>query len=302
VVRGVGLIRSIDDLANSHEGTACFAGMLVGRDDPRPTVGADALLDDGLRARIHARFSQRFDAFEERATHSIWMKWYLNTFLPPVLLTDVLLARMLPVALDQMRFILSDDGRVSAVQIDGTSIDSTGTDPFTRFAPLIFDHFEPLITMWSVRTDVTRRVYWSNVGNTFEAMLRRIESTAGMTPRLREASRSDCSKSQCGPMAASTRWPAQSLTKTTFACAASAACNTCCLTGAFAKPARSRKRRCSIMGRALRANDSSSAPQQPARRLAHRGALFPLRGALDRLRPAGGIARRTTGHRRRRRR
>jgi ferric iron reductase protein FhuF len=183
------ICREIDDLANSHEGTACFAGMLVGRDDPRPTVGADALLDDGLRARIHARFSQRFDAFEERATHSIWMKWYLNTFLPPVLLTDVLLARMLPVALDQMRFILSDDGRVSAVQIDGTSIDSTGTDPFTRFAPLIFDHFEPLITMWSARTDVTRRVYWSNVGNTFEAMLRRIESTAGMTLRLREAQR-----------------------------------------------------------------------------------------------------------------
>lgn len=92
-------------------------------------------------------------------------------------------------ALDRLRFILSDDGRVSAVQLDGSSIVSTGTDPFTRFAPLIFDHFEPLIAMWSERTDVTRRVYWSNVGNTFEAMLRRIESVTGMTPRLREAQR-----------------------------------------------------------------------------------------------------------------
>lgn len=183
------IFRAIDDLANGHQDTACFAGSLVGRDDPRPAVAADALLDAGLRARIHARFGARFEAFEERATHSIWMKWYLNAFLPPVLLADVLLQRGLPVGLGGIGFILSDDTRVAAVRLDGTSLDTTGIDPFGQFAPLIFDHFAPLIEIWSGRTDVTPRVYWSNVGNTFEAMLRRIESVAGSTPRLREAQR-----------------------------------------------------------------------------------------------------------------
>jgi ferric iron reductase protein FhuF len=36
---------------------------------------------------------------------------------------------------------------------------------------------------------VTRRVFWSNVGNTFEAMLRRVRAVSGTFPRLDEAAR-----------------------------------------------------------------------------------------------------------------
>lgn len=183
----IAIHREIDDLAMAHEGTACFAGALIGVDDPRPTVTADALLDDGLRARVHDRFAQRFGSFEERAVHSIWMKWYLNALLPPVLLADVLLQRSLSLKLRDVRFVIADDGRISAIGVQDESIDTAGIDPFTRLAPLIFEHFEPLIDILSARSDVTRRVYWSNVGNTYEAMLRRIESVAGASPRLAEA-------------------------------------------------------------------------------------------------------------------
>jgi ferric iron reductase protein FhuF len=167
----------------------CFAGGLVGRDDPRPSVPADALLDDAMRARIEARFARRFDHFDPRAVHSIWMKWYLNLFLPPLLLTDLFLMRSLPVALDRVSFVLGDDARIAAVKLGNTGKDTSRADPFDRFQSLTFDHFEPLIEIWSARTEVTRRVFWSNVGNTFEAMLRRVETVSGKFERLEQARR-----------------------------------------------------------------------------------------------------------------
>lgn len=167
----------------------CFAGGLAAPDDPRPSVTSDALLDDGMRVAIEGRFARRFGTFDARAVHSIWMKWYLNVFLPPVLLADILLARKVPVMLEQTRFIIADDGRISAAVVSGEGQDTTDVDPFVRFESLIFGHFKPLIDIWSARTEVTSRVYWSNVGNTFEAMLRRIEQVSGTSPRLQQAQR-----------------------------------------------------------------------------------------------------------------
>lgn len=167
----------------------CFAGGLAAPDDPRPSVTSDALLDDGMRAAIEERFARRFGTFDARAVHSIWMKWYLNVFLPPVLLADILLARRVPVALEQMRFIIADDWRIAAAVVSSEGQDTTDRDPFVRFESLIFGHFKPLIDLWSARTEVTSRVYWSNVGNTFEAMLRRIEGVSGTSPRLQQAQR-----------------------------------------------------------------------------------------------------------------
>lgn len=165
----------------------CFAGCIVGRCDPRPSVTADALPDDGMRELIHAHFAKRFVRFEPRAVDSIWMKWYLNTLLPPFLLADILLTVKLPVSLDHVRFIISEDGRISAVVIGDDAEDTTSVDPFARFENLVFDHLAPLIEILTTHSGVTRRVYWSNVGNTFEAMLRRIELVSGLSPRLAQA-------------------------------------------------------------------------------------------------------------------
>lgn len=168
---------------------ACFAGGIVGSDDPRPALPAEALLAAGMRAQIEARFAAKFNHFDLRAVHSIWMKWYLNAMLPPLLLADLLLQRRLQIGLDRVGFIMSDDGRIAALRINDASDVSANDDPFSRFAPLIFDHFAPLIDMWAVRSAVTRRVYWSNVGNTFEAMLRRVAEVSGSSQRLDQARR-----------------------------------------------------------------------------------------------------------------
>lgn len=185
-LRSDDICRAIDALA-VHEDYSSFTGRLVGSKDCRPSVPADALLDASMRTAIEARFARRFDDFDPRAVHSIWMKYYVNACLPPLLLADLLLLQTVAVPLDATRFILGDDLLVAAIKIARDSWDSSCSDPFDRFSDLIFGHFQPLIERWSACTNVTPRVFWSNVGNTFEAMLRRVEAVSGSSQRLEQA-------------------------------------------------------------------------------------------------------------------
>jgi ferric iron reductase protein FhuF len=179
-----GVCREIDRLA--VDDYRSFGRRLVVGQDPRASIRADDLLNTPMRKAIDRRFAQHFEVFDARAVHSIWMKWYLNAFIPPILLADILLGQSVAVELPKLRFIIADDGRVDAIKINGTR-DSSSEDPFRRYGPMVFDHFAPLIAMWCSRTEVTARVFWSNVGNTFEAMLRRIETVSGPSERLSEA-------------------------------------------------------------------------------------------------------------------
>ena len=163
-----------------------FANRLVDRDDPRRAVRSAELLNTEMRSNLEQRFARRFGVVDPRAIHSIWVKWYVDAILPPVLLADILLHKTIELSLPGTEFILAGDGPVDAIKISGASW-SGSKDPFRRFQSIMFDHFAPLIEMWAERTDVTRRVLWSNVGNVFEAMLRRIETVSGPMERLSEA-------------------------------------------------------------------------------------------------------------------
>jgi ferric iron reductase protein FhuF len=121
--------------------------------------------------------------FEPRAARSI----LTQLIVPPTLLCDLFLRLQLPLSLSHTAFIIGDDSRVAVVKICGPPVDVDAADPFDRFGHLIFDHFEPLIKLWSARSDVTRRVLWCNVGNTFEAMLAKVKALSGQTRRLDDA-------------------------------------------------------------------------------------------------------------------
>jgi ferric iron reductase protein FhuF len=178
------ICREIDQLTIGNYSP--FANRLVDLLDPRPAVSAARLLDAPMRKNLEERFRRHLGAIDPRAVHSIWVKWYIDAILPPVLLADILLRKTIQVDLPGTDFVLSGDERVDAIKIGGAR-HSEFDDPFRRFEPIMFDHFAPLIDMWARRTDVTRRVLWSNVGNTFEAMLRKIEAVSGPTQRLSEA-------------------------------------------------------------------------------------------------------------------
>jgi ferric iron reductase protein FhuF len=179
------LVRRLDAL--TVDTFARFSGSIASRDDARPAISADALLDAGMQRMISDRFRGRFAFFDERAVHSIWMRWYLHVLVPPFLLADILLDWTLPVALEDVRFIVGADARIEAVKLLNAGQNTGGVEPFLRFRELIFGHLAPLVEMLAERTSVTRRVYWSNVGDEFEAMLRRIEQIVGRLPRLLEA-------------------------------------------------------------------------------------------------------------------
>lgn len=165
-----------------------FLGSLVSAHDLWPAVTADALLDKPMREAIRKRFIDRFKHFDDAAAYSSWMKWYLNVFVPPVMLADLLVDRPVDVDLTALRFVLTDEWVVGAVVISRVC-EGYEEDPFRRFKPLMFGHFAPLIDLWTTRTGVSPQVLWSNVGNTFEAMLRRIEGAIGPSRRLMNAQR-----------------------------------------------------------------------------------------------------------------
>jgi hypothetical protein len=148
----VGVIARLNQLSvGAYE---CFSGLLVGPEDARAAVGAGELLDDPMKRAISAHFNKSFSQFDERAGHSIWMKWYLNVLIPPVLLADVLLEESLSLGLDELRFIARTDGKIEAAKLLSEAVTTRGQDPFARFEQLVFGHFAPLIDMFSERTNV----------------------------------------------------------------------------------------------------------------------------------------------------
>src|ERR1700721_557690 len=165
------LVRRLDAL--TIDTFARFSGSIADGDDDRPAVSVDALLNTRMRQSISDRFRGRFAFFDERAVHSIWMRWYLHVLVPPFLLADILLDWALPLALEDVRFIVGPDARIKAVKLLSAGQNTGGVEPFVRFRELIFGHLGPLIEMLAERTSVTRRVYWSNVGDEFGAMLRK---------------------------------------------------------------------------------------------------------------------------------
>jgi hypothetical protein len=123
------ILREINRLTTGEY--ECFAGCLVGFDDPRPSIAAEFLLNEAMRDAICARFAAGFENFDTRAVLSIWTKWYLNAFLPPVLLANPLLTCGLSLPLDQVEFILGTDSCVTAIKMDGAGQDTTHTSCLT---------------------------------------------------------------------------------------------------------------------------------------------------------------------------
>jgi hypothetical protein len=99
--------REIDRLAVGDY--KLFGGRLVDGQDPRASIRTDDLLNTPMRKPIDRRFAQRFEVFDARAVHSIWVNWYLNGFIPPILLADILLGQSVGVGLSH--FIIGSGPR-----------------------------------------------------------------------------------------------------------------------------------------------------------------------------------------------
>ncbi|MGE7989457.1 siderophore-iron reductase FhuF [Pseudomonas sp. NPDC089554] len=138
---------------------------------------------------------QRQHAAQHRiAAVSLWSKWYISTFLVPVVAANLLLQRALPVALSEAGLVLAPNGRPQALELAHDGQATGGDDGFQRFSYLIDDHLEPLVTALTAVCGGAPRLFWSNIGNTFEFAITRTElhplATPGCTAPARQILRS----------------------------------------------------------------------------------------------------------------
>ncbi len=113
---------------------------------------------------------------DRRALASLWSKWHFGALLAPYLAANLLLERDLPVGLDDVGVCLTAEGRTECLQLAHAGRPLGSLDGFTRFSTLIDDHLTPLITRLAALSGASAKVFWSNVGNTFEHFLSALEA------------------------------------------------------------------------------------------------------------------------------
>lgn len=164
-----------------------FRTGLAGADDRRHGIRADDLLDQAGISAIVARFDAKFGRTDRRAIMSMWASAYFTDALPPLLAANIMLDRTPHLDLDRVGFIMAPSLRIQALKIGRVLQPLENTDAHERFDGVVTSHLTPLIELVADRGGVTKRVLWSNVGNVFEAFLRKLDAIDPVRPGLRQA-------------------------------------------------------------------------------------------------------------------
>jgi len=143
---------------------------------PLPALLAPERLDEAL-----GRVAAHFGGEDRRALASLFSIHYVHILMPVTVVAHLVMGRHLPVALADLSVVLDEDGLPDHFVLPHEGHADAGDDPFARFAPLVFDHLEPVFTALAARSGLSPKVLWTNAGNLFEAILRELEG-AGMAP------------------------------------------------------------------------------------------------------------------------
>ncbi len=150
-----------------------------------PTYSVDEILTEHHLDRMAEAFCRAHGETPRAAIYSIWSKWYFSFVLPPLLCSAILLDRLPPFRLSDIRLKLAPDYKIEQVAISQATalpVSSVGG----RFKPLIEGNIAPFIEFWHSRTRVSRRVLWSNAGTLFEGVLRHLQKEGFAAPGLGE--------------------------------------------------------------------------------------------------------------------
>ncbi|SHF55465.1 ferric iron reductase protein FhuF [Modicisalibacter ilicicola DSM 19980] len=174
----------------------CYTGPFAAADPPAMTISppseaipAAELLDPHALAQLLGRFGKGYAEQDIRGVASQWSKWYFAAVLVPALLADLLLRRELPLALERLFLLLTDDGRVERLCLGDTGRSLPGAVGGQRFIALLDDNLAPLIEALSMLSGASPRVFWSNAGNVFENILNQLEQHPDADPGATEPAR-----------------------------------------------------------------------------------------------------------------
>jgi ferric iron reductase protein FhuF len=161
--------------------------FVLARDVAAPSPGGD-LVDPGHLAELLARFGgRRYPGADRRAVASLWAKQHFATLLPPFLAIALLAGHEVDVGIDAIGCTFSDDGVTQSIHLRDAGRPAAPADAFRRFLPLMDRHLVPVIAALAAASGVSRKVLWSNAGNMFDYIVRRVESVVGDRPPVADA-------------------------------------------------------------------------------------------------------------------
>lgn len=129
---------------------------------------------------VVGRFAALHPGCDRRPVVSMWFQIYVAALLPPLVAADRFAGVALPVGLDEVRVLLGEDGICTGfVLLPGGPVRG---DAFHRFAPVLFDHVEPLIEALAVGMRISRRLLWANVADSLHAIAAVAEHLPGAVP------------------------------------------------------------------------------------------------------------------------
>lgn len=153
--------------------------FVLASDVAAPSPGSD-LVDAGRLAQLLSRFGdRRYPGADRRAVASLWAKQHVATLLPPFLAIALLAEHEVDVSIDAIGCTFSDDGVTQLIHLRNAGRPAVPADPYERFTPLMDGHLAPLIAAVAAVSGVSRKVLWSNAGNMFDFIARRVEQAVG---------------------------------------------------------------------------------------------------------------------------
>lgn len=156
-------------------------------DHPAPSRGCD-LADADHLSQLLSRFAgQRYPGGDRRAVASLWAKQHFATLLPPFLALSLIAEQEIDIDLGAIGCTFSADGVTARIHLRDVGRPASPADGFSRFQPLIDGHLEPLIKSLSLASGASRKVLWSNAGNMFDFIAKRIERAVGRRPPVVDA-------------------------------------------------------------------------------------------------------------------
>lgn len=136
----------------------------------QPTVAQ--LLDDAeALPRILARQARHFSATALAPVASVWTLTYFWRLLPPVTAAASVLQRVLPTAARQVTLQFDGNGAVLRVLIPNDGQTQPGADTYSRYAPLLHEHLEPLASRLAQCARLAPKITWGNVARYLDLTL-----------------------------------------------------------------------------------------------------------------------------------
>jgi ferric iron reductase protein FhuF len=161
--------------------------FVLSADELPPSLGGDLVDPERLSSLIAAFTAARYPGGDRRAVASLWAKHHIAALLPPFLALSLIAEREIDLGLDAIGCTFAGDGVTTRIHLRDAGRPAAPAGAFARFLPLIDGHLEPLITALAAVSSVSRKVLWSNAGNMFDFITRRVERAIGPRAPVGEA-------------------------------------------------------------------------------------------------------------------